>query len=72
MICTAVTCSVYGNWQTEDETVVILQSLSHFSDSLDPGQMGCRPAAACRNQVPLTAVAETWHFGQKRNLAESF
>jgi len=24
---------VYGHWQTDDETAVILQSLSRFSDS---------------------------------------
>jgi len=28
----AVTCSVYGHWQTDDETAVILQSLSCFND----------------------------------------
>jgi len=49
----AITCSMYSHWQTDDETAVILQSLSHFSD-------GCRPMVACRNQVPLMAVAETW------------
>ena len=53
----AVTCWVYGHWRTDDETVVITKS-----EPLQwrPGQRGCRPMAACRNQVPLTAVAETW------------
>ena len=32
---------------------LVLQRLSHFSE-------GCRPTAACRNQVLLTAVTETW------------
>ena len=31
----AVTYSVYGHWQTDNETAVILQSLSHFHDSPD-------------------------------------
>ena len=30
-----LTCSVYGHWQIDNETVVILQSLSCFSDGPD-------------------------------------
>jgi len=31
----AVTCSVYGHWRTDNETAVILQSLSRFRDGPD-------------------------------------
>ena len=53
--------SVYGHWWTADETPVILQSLSRFSVGPDSG------TAAYRNQVPLTAVAETWPKPRRRN-----
>ena len=50
----AVTCSVCGHWRTDDERAVILQSLSQFSEAVDLRRH------AETNQVPLTAVAETW------------
>jgi len=68
----AVKCSVYGHWRTHDETAVISQSLSRFIDGPDSRvvhlQYGDMP-----KQVPLTAVAETWHRNhvcRNRNRAE--
>ena len=50
---------MFGHWQTDDETAIILESLSHFSDGSDSRAVDLRRHA---ETIPLTAVAETWHL----------
>jgi len=63
----AVTCLVYGHWQMEDETAVILQSLSWFSDGPNSRAVDIRrhvetrfDVAETSTKVILEAVSVPW------------
>jgi len=64
-------CSVYGHWRTDDETAVILQSLSHFSDGLESRAVDLRRHAETRFHLrPLRKLGRN-AVGRNRNRTES-
>ena len=67
----AVQCSVHGHCRTNDETAVILQSLSRFSNAPDSRAVDLWEHADTRFHLrPLRKIGRN-HVGRNRNMAES-